>query len=216
MVMLMIKQVYFLDFYNSLIEGDKENCTLIVSQLYKEEVDYKDIYIDLYQRSLYKIGNDWEKGKNSIVDEHISSQIIEFLLHRFAPTVSKIQKNGRKAVLLCIDKEQHSIGALMASHVFEFNGWDTLFLGKSTPNKESLKLIEQRRPEILGVSFNFYLNIKRLTDLIELIRTHYPNQKIVIGGQGLKENNIDALSVFSDIQYFTSIIDLDRFLKEFE
>jgi methanogenic corrinoid protein MtbC1 len=210
----MIKQVFFVDFYNSLIDGNKENCISIVSQLFNDGVEHADIYIELYQNALYKIGKDWDKGFCTIVDEHISSRIIEFLLYRFAPNLSENNTNGKKAVILCIDKEQHSIGALMASHIFELNGWATLYLGSSTPNKESLKLIELKKPDILGISFNFYLNIKRLTDLIELIRTHYPKQKIIIGGQGLKENNINLLSVFPDIQYFKSIIELDKFLKE--
>jgi methanogenic corrinoid protein MtbC1 len=210
----MIKQVHFLDFYNSLKEGEKENCTTIVSQLLSEGVNRTEIYIELYQKALFKIGNDWEKGKNSIVDEHICSQIIEFLLHRFAPNRNETNKLNKKAVVLCIDKEFHSIGALMASHVFELNGWDTLFLGASTPNKESLKIIEIRKPEILGISFNFYLNIKRLTDLIELVRTHYPEQKIVIGGQGLKMNKIDVLTNYPDINYFNTVLELDKFLKE--
>lgn len=210
----MINQIYFLDFYNSLVDGDKEQCASIVNDLIIKGTDYKSIYIDLYQKALYKIGRDWEKGKSSITDEHISSQIIEFLLHRFAPILNG-NKLGKKAVVLCVDKEQHSIGALMAAHVFEHNGWETLFLGASTPNKESLNLILNKKPHVLGISFNFYLNIKRLTDLLDLIRAELPEQKIVIGGQGLKENKIDLSEKYPDINYFTSILELDEYLKNY-
>ena len=52
----MISEANFLDYTNSLLLGDKEKCVSIVEKLIFEKVDIKDIYVDLFQRSLYHIG----------------------------------------------------------------------------------------------------------------------------------------------------------------
>ena len=52
-----IKQSHFLGFYNALIEGDKNQCTHLVQSLIDDGVDVKDIYVHLFQESLYGLEN---------------------------------------------------------------------------------------------------------------------------------------------------------------
>ena len=75
-----IKEVYFLDFFNSLISGEKINCARIVDSLVNENVDIKEIYTELFQRSLYRIGKMREQNQLSIAEEHAATQIVESLI----------------------------------------------------------------------------------------------------------------------------------------
>jgi MerR family transcriptional regulator, light-induced transcriptional regulator len=210
----MIKEVYFLDFYNSLIEGNKYQCEKIVEELLNQKTDIKDIYVEIYQKSLYRIGSHWEESRVSIGEEHLATQIIEGLINKYSPRLNGNKTSGKKVLIACIDKEFHKLGAKMAADIFEINGWEAVFLGASTPTKEIVKFIGKIQPEIVGLSFNFYINTLRFLEVIDHIKRSYPDQKIIVGGQGVKDEKEKLLKKYPDIFYFESVYELDEFLKK--
>ena len=94
------------------------------------------------------------------------------------------------------------------------NGWETYFLGASTPTKEILKYVEAKKPDIVGLSFSFYINIMKVVDVVREIKNNFPSQKIMLGGRAELNGQGDILSKFDDVHYFTSIVSLDGFLKK--
>ena len=77
-----------------------------------------------------------------------------------------------------------------------------------------IKLIEQKKPEIVGLSFNFYLNYLRLLEEIDMIRKNFPEQKILVGGQGIKNTDENMLKKYNNLFYFDSVNELDNYLKQ--
>ncbi|MBZ0200907.1 MAG: cobalamin-dependent protein [Ignavibacteriaceae bacterium] len=210
----MIREVYFFDFFNSLIVGDKTNCSVIIETLHRENVDVKKIYTNLFQRSLFRIGKMWDENQISIAEEHAATQVIESLMGLLQLKYRCGEKTDKKAIISCVDKEFHLIGARMAAHIFELNGWNVSFLGASTPTREIIKLIEKIKPDIVGLSFNFYLNFFRLTKEIDTIRKHFPDLKILIGGQGVKQTDEKVINKYENLFYFNSLFELDTFIKK--
>jgi methanogenic corrinoid protein MtbC1 len=209
----MINEVYFLDYTNGLLQGDKEKCTQIVESLLAQKVALKDIYVDLFQRSMYHVGKMWEQGQLSIADEHIGTEITKRLMNKYASKFEPDRKINKTALISCIDKEFHEIGARMATDVFEMNGWNTYFLGSNTPTREIIKFIEVKKPDVVGLSFNFYMNIMRLLEVIDNIKQKFPKQQIVVGGQGLSREQENLLKKYPDIQQFSTVKELDEYLK---
>lgn len=211
----MVSEVYFLDYTNGLLQGDKEKCSGIVEKLLSEKVNIKDIYVDLFQRSLYHIGKMWEQGQLSIADEHMGTEITKCLINKYAYKITSKMKVGKSALITCVDKEFHEIGARMAADVFELNGWNTYFLGACTPSREIVKFIEIKKPDIVGLSFNFYMNVMRLLEVIDHIRKNFPQQEIIVGGQGLSREKENPLGNYQNIKQISSVKELDNYLKEF-
>lgn len=210
----MIKEVQFLDYTNSLLRGDKTKCMQLVEDLLSQKIDIKDIYVDLFQRSMYQIGKMWEQGRISIADEHLGTEITKCLISKYAPKASAKNEFNKTALIACIDKEFHELGAQMAADVFELNGWHTYFLGACTPTREIVKFIEVKKPEIVGLSFNFYLNVHRLIEVIDHILNVFPNQQIIIGGQGILSERQKLIDKYPKIKLFSTIKELDCFIKE--
>ncbi|NWF89775.1 MAG: cobalamin B12-binding domain-containing protein [Ignavibacteriaceae bacterium] len=210
----MIKEVQFLEYTNGLLDGDKDKCIEVVEYLLSQNVDIKDIYVDLFQRSMYHVGKMWEQGRLSIADEHLGTEITKSLMNRYAPKIASTKKINKTALVSCVDKEFHEIGARMAADVFELNGWHTYFLGACTPTREILKFIDIKRPDVVGLSFNFYLNIHRLYEVIDHIRKDYPNQQIIVGGQALVREKEKLLDEYKYLKLFSTVKELDSYLKE--
>jgi MerR family transcriptional regulator, light-induced transcriptional regulator len=211
----MINEVCFLDYTNGLLQGDKDKCAQIVEDLIAQKVEIKDIYVDLFQRSMYHVGKMWEQGQLSIADEHIGTEITKSLMNKYTSKFMADKKVNKTALISCIDKEFHEIGARMAADVFELNGWSTYFLGACTPTREILKFIEIKKPDVVGLSFNFYMNVLRLFEVIDHIKKSYPAQQIIVGGQGVSREKENPLSKYPEIKHFSTVKELDDYLKSF-
>jgi methanogenic corrinoid protein MtbC1 len=212
LLMNSIKESHFLDFYNNLVDGNKDKCSDIVQLLINEGADLKNIYVDLFQKALYRIGKLWDHNELTIPEEHMATQITESLIAKFAPP-SPVNYD-RKAVVTCIDKEFHEIGPRMVSYVFEMNNWRTYFLGASVPTKEIVKYVKQVDPDVVALSFGLYLNLGRFLELIDHLTKFFPNKKIIVGGQALKENSDNVLKKYPNALYVPSIHELDEYLKK--
>lgn len=207
-----IKQSCFLDFYNNLTEGNKDKCAEIVKNLLDEGIDLKEIYVELFQKALYRIGKLWDHNEITIPEEHMATQIIETLISKFIPEIRTV--NNKKVVVTCIDKEFHEIGAKMVSHIFELNGWKTYYLGASVPLRELTKFINSADPEVIALSWSLYLNLGRFLEVVDTLTKLYPTKKILVGGQALEENSDQLLKKYSNVIHIKSIYKLDDYLKK--
>ncbi len=211
----MIKEVYYWDYFNSLLKGDKHHCKEIVVSLLEDGTDIKEIYIELLQKSLYRIGKMWEDGNISIAEEHIASKITEYLIDISIQYAKQSEPSGKSLLLTCIDKEFHDLGARMVVNLFEIHGWKTIFPGANTPKKEVLNMIEVHKPDVVGISFSLYINYVRFFELVDCIKSNFPNQPVLIGGQGLANDYSNKLSNFSNTTYVRSIDELEEYIKSF-
>lgn len=207
-----IKQSHFLAFFNALVEGDKEKCTMIVQSLIDDRIDLKDIYIELFQTSLYRIGKLWDNNKMSIPEEHMATQIIESLINKFSPTQNS--SADKKVIVTCIDKEFHEIGAKMVSNIFELEGWKTFYLGASVPTKEIVKFVKQTDPEIIALSWSLYLNLGRFLEVVDHLTRFFPTKTIIVGGQALAENPDKVLRKYKNVEYIDSLYSLEKYLNK--
>lgn len=206
----MIKDVHYWDYFNSLTQGNKHRCREIVVSLAEEKTDIKYIYINLLQKSLYKIGKMWEEGKISIAEEHIATKITEYLVDISCELYPKSPSNGRTILLTGVDKDFHDIGARMVANIFELQGWTAVFLGGNTPKREVLNMIETTKPEIVGITYSLYINFLRFVELLDAISTQFPNQKILIGGQGLSSDTNNTLAKYPNAEYICSLTELEE------
>ena len=208
-----INETIYLQYFDFLLKGDRDKCTEIVFNLLEQNVQPVDIYENVFQRSMYRVGKLWEQDKITVAHEHIASNITEALIDVVSTKLKKGKKNSKKIIITCVEKEFHCLGAKIIADYFDFLGWEVIMLGANTPVNEMLKLIEEKKPDLIGVSNSFYLNILRLINFIEKIREKFPDQKIVVGGQALSEGKDDLLDRFSGVNYVSTIRGLDKLLK---
>lgn len=211
----MISEILYLEYLSNLLEGDKNKCAAIVNHLHEDKIDLKDLYTNLFQRSLTRVGKLWESGRICIATEHMASTITECMLGFSSSRLISIPKNGKKAVITCVPKEFHQIGARMVSDIFEVNGWCSYYLGANVPCGEIYELLDEKKPDVLGLSISIYLNLVRLIDMIDKVRDRYPDLTIIIGGQALDKTKSDILHRYKDVHFINDLDSLERFIKAF-
>jgi len=210
----MIREVYYLDYFNGLLEGDKNRCRKVVDKLLEERTGVIEIYTELFQKTLYQVGKMWDQNKLSVGDEHMGTEITEELLYYCSSRITPVRQLNKKALVSCVNKEFHKLGARMAADVFVLNGWETYFLGASTPTKEILKYIDLKKPEIVGLSFSFYINIMKLIDVVREIKNTHPGQRIILGGRADLNGQAEILTKYDNVYYFNTIEALNSYLQK--
>lgn len=211
----MIPESVYLHYLNSLLDGDKRECTQIVINLIDSGIQIKEIYTQLFQRSMYRVGQLWENEKCSISNEHVATRITESLIEYVGTHYSNCSCCGKKAIITCVDKEFHELGARMVAGYLGAHGWNVLFVGSNIPQKEIICLIKEKKPDVIGISNNFYVNVVRLLKLIEQINAEYSEAEIIIGGQALANGKADELIHQKNVKYICSLDSLEEYLTAY-
>ncbi|MCE1188506.1 MAG: cobalamin-dependent protein [Ignavibacteria bacterium] len=211
----MIKESVYFSFLNALLISDKHRCAAIIHEQLENGINIREIYINIFQRAMHRIGKMWEQGKISIIEEHVATEIVSWLIDSISPG-EPITAAGQSAVITCVDKEFHSLGARIVSHIFEINGWRTEYLGANTPSRKLNNFLKRKNPDVLAISFTFYMNYIRLLQLLQVISEQFPQLPVIYGGQACTAELVTRIAAdYPMAIYINSIEDLELFLRSF-
>lgn len=108
-------------------------------------------YDTVVSPALVAVGERWECGEVSVAAEHFGSQIIRHSLATVLRMVTPPSPAPR-ALLACIDEEQHDLGLLGLALHFASWGYRPVFLGARVPPKALGDAIAVDRPAIVALS----------------------------------------------------------------
>ena len=199
----------------ALLAGDRAGCTNIVQELNTADITLKDLYLNLFQRSLYRTGELWEQHKVSVSVEHLATAITERLLTLVEPKIFSGQYRDHSVIVACVADEYHQLGARMVADLFELHGWRGYFLGANTPVQDLLTMIEQKNPALIALSLSIYSNLPALIKALDAIRAKYPDLPILVGGQAFRWGGTDLLKQYRNVTYIASIDQLEQVMEKY-
>jgi methanogenic corrinoid protein MtbC1 len=209
----MIENETYSNYFNNLIKGDKNACVAVFNEVMHKNVPVEKIYTQLFQRSLYQVGEYWEMNKISVATEHMATAITENLMIRLQPQLFSTERTGKKAVIACVANEYHQVGAKMVADIFEMNGWDGYFIGANTPLAELIRFLESKNPDLIGLSLSIYSNQPELKNAVAKIRQRFPDMPVMVGGQAFRWGGTEIIREFSNVDYLSGIEDLRKFIN---
>lgn len=209
-----VDQIY--DTYLELLLcGKRKQCLDIVNDLVQRNAPLKSIYLGLFERSMYQVGELWETNQVSVAVEHIATAITENALNLIYPIIFSAEHCGRKAIISCIANEYHQIGGKMVADIFELHGWDGYFLGANSPVKDMLRLIEEKQPDLVCLSLTLFANFPELIRHITTLRGIYPYLPILVGGQAFRWGGGRRLEALQQVHLVNSLDELEAIINGF-
>ncbi|MCX7019989.1 MAG: cobalamin-dependent protein [bacterium] len=194
----------------SLLAGERARCIEIVERLCGDGMGLRDLYVDIFQRSLYRIGELWEHRRVSVAVEHLATAITERLMSLVQARVFAGPLRERSVVIACVADEFHQIGGRMVADLFELNGWRGYFLGANTPVDDLLRLIDDRRPDMVGMSLSIYFNLPSLRRALDAVCGAHPGLQVIVGGQAFRWGGADVLRRYGNVTYVATIDELEK------
>jgi DNA-binding transcriptional MerR regulator len=99
---------------------------------------------------LRDLGDRWERGEASVVQEHFASNLLRGRLLALARGWER--GAGPAALLACAPAEQHDLPLIMFGLALRAQGWRVVFLGADTPLASIAEAAADLRPALVAVS----------------------------------------------------------------
>lgn len=163
---------------------------------------------DILKEVMYKIGDMWEQGLITEVDEHFAHNLVRKAVHSITPNYTSKIKN-KTAISFTIGSEKHSLGMEMINLLLESKGINTLYIGSIVTISSVEQLIRDIKPDYICISVTMDENINTL--LYFLDKTSLDNTKILIGGQGVK--NLELQGKHNNVVIIKDVKDINSHLS---
>ncbi len=169
----------YLDF---LLSGQRRMASQVILGAVSEGVPVIDIYMLVLQPVLYEVGQLWQTDKIGVAQEHFCTAVTQSVMSQLYPHILSSNKGPGRMVATCVEGELHEIGLRMVADIFELNGWQTYYLGASTPAESIVKTIIDRKPQVLAISATLTQHVPLVESQIRLIRKECSSIYVMVGG----------------------------------
>jgi len=173
------------DFLEGMLTSNNKLCMELAIVYIHSAESLSDFYVNVIAPCLYEVGRLWEEGEISAAQEHLATAIVSRVMSvMYGPFVLGNRTKG-KAVMITAPGEEHDLGARMTADLLEMDGWQVDYLDAQSPIIDSLKLLRENQPYLLGIAITMPFNIEPVRRLIEKIKKDYRLQsiKVMVGGQ---------------------------------
>jgi methanogenic corrinoid protein MtbC1 len=167
-----------------LLGGDRKQASTLILDSAASGVPVRDIYLHVFQNSLYEIGRLWQTNQITIAQEHFFTAATQMIMSQLYPYIFANQKNGLRMIAASVDSNMHDIGIRMVADFFEMDGWDTYYLGGNAPSQAILQALDETSPHLLALSATISKQIPIIEQVIQGVRERdQANRvKVIVGG----------------------------------
>jgi len=167
-----------------IMVGEKNNARELLVDAIKKGENLRNIYLDVFDRTLREIGILWETNKIDVSIEHYFSEATQEIMSQINMIKPRGGNNGHTFLSFSIGGELHNIGIKMVSNLLEMDGWNTYFFGTNVPSQSLIKAIDYYNADIIAISSTMSYTVNSVSDLINTIHSAHliKMPKIIVGG----------------------------------
>ena len=179
------------EYQDALLNRRRDKAIQMVLDAVEAGTDIRDIYEYVFQVSQWEIGRLWQQNRVSVAQEHYCTAVTQLVMSRLYPYIFNREKNGLVFVGTSVGDELHELGIRMIADFFELAGWDTVFLGASTPVDSLVDTAAAEGSHVVGISVTITYHIGKAQEIIKALRARLELKgvKILVGGYPF---NLDA------------------------
>ncbi len=195
---------YYQEYKEALLNTNKSKAWEVVNELIENEVKVEDIYIHIFARSQYEIGQLWQKNVISVAQEHFATAVTQSIMSNIYSKVVSYKPGANTLVAVGTSGELHEIGIRMVADFFEMKGWNSVFFGSNTPSESVIHFIERNGVDLLAIGATLAPHLVEMQRLIELTRQTRPDLPIMVGGKAISGNIDLAKKLGADATAFSA------------
>lgn len=171
-------------YLNYLLAGDRKSAGHLITTAIDSGVKLEDIYIEVFQRSMWQVGALWHDNKITVDKEHYCTAVTQGIMAQLYSYIFSTPRKDRSILACCVGKELHEMGIRMLCDLFELNGWDSIYLGAAVPIEGILNSVQERRPNLLALSVTMPHNLTACEKIVKSVRQKVDfDLKIAVGGR---------------------------------
>lgn len=169
-------------YLESLLRKNTKKTLYLIQKFIESGIPTVDIYTEILAESMHRIGEMWHTAKITVDTEHYCTSVTQVAMAQMYPTLFSTKRKNKKLLCACPGTELHEMGARMVADLFEYDGWDTVYLGAAVPQDAMMESIRSEQPDLIALSVTMPQHLMACQELIEVIRREFPDAKIAVGG----------------------------------
>ncbi|NLE15571.1 MAG: cobalamin-binding protein [Spirochaetales bacterium] len=176
-------------YLNALLRSDTAKATQIIRDAESSGIPLEEIYEDIIRLTMLEVGELWHQNKITVDKEHYCTSTTQMILSLFYPTIFSQPSKPKKIVTCCIGSELHEMGGRMVSDLFEYHGWESIFLGSAVPTNALVHAIGEHKPNLVALSVTMPQYLGLCHEAVLAIRKAHPATLIAVGGRAFSTSN---------------------------
>lgn len=167
-------------FASRLLEGDQGGAAAIVKEM-NGTPSWK-VFQGLITPALQRIGQLWEDNDITVADEHLATAVCDYVISSLFPWQGG-NPDGKRAMLFCLEGEQHYLGLKMVSSLLVEKGWNVKFYGPDLPLEYAIDTAREWEPDLVGLSVTISYHLPQLQKYTESFSALLKKPDMLIGGR---------------------------------
>lgn len=182
------------DFEDAVLKGDRRQAQAVIARNLAPGRSFIDAELHIIQPALYRVGLAWQANKISVSQEHLATAIAQSVMVQGLLSSEPSPSNGKKAVLACVEGNQHALGLQMVADAFQLAGWDVSYLGANVPTADLIEYVGSSKPALLCLSVSFPAQFRVIRDIMARLRETLGAERppVIIGGLAI--NNFEGMA----------------------
>jgi len=197
----------------AVIEGDYQRTLRLVEEALKDKANPEDIVNSGLQAGLIVVGEKFSSGEFFIPEMLLAARAVSRSLDVLRPLLvdAKAVTIGRM-VIGTVAGDIHDIGKNLVSMLLQGAGFEVTDLGTNVPVERFVAVVEESRPDILGLSALLTTTMPAMEATIEALKSaDIRNQvKVIVGGAPVTQHFADRIGADSYAADGGSAIELCR------
>lgn len=188
-------------YLDSLLRSRTKTAHEIIRDTRKQGVPLEHIYEKILKSVMHEIGDLWHRNVITVDKEHYATSVTQTVMSGFFDEIFERPRKNRTLVACAVGSELHEMGIRMLSDIFEYQGWDTFYLGAALPEQAVLEAIGEHKPDLVALSVTMPPYLAACEGVVKAIRAAHPGVKIAVGGQAF--DTTDELWKKWDIDFYS-------------
>lgn len=169
-------------YLNTMLRADNAGCMNLIAKFIKDEIPISDICVDIVTEAMRRVGDLWQKNEISVDVEHYCTSITQMALSQLYPLIFGSERKDKSILVACVGSELHELGARMIADLFEYNGWDSIYLGAAVPVASMASAAVRHKPDLVALSVTMPHHLLLCRDAVVALRQVAPDIRIAVGG----------------------------------
>lgn len=177
-------------YLSKMLQSDTKGAMSLIMAYIKDGIPLSNVCVEIVAESMRRVGDLWHQSQISVDTGHCCTSITQIALSQLYPLIFGQEQKGKSVLVACVESELHEMGARMVADLFEYNGWDSIYLGAAVPVESLSSAVMQHQPDLVTLSVTMPQHLLICMDAVERLRNVAPEIKIAVGGNAFSDTDI--------------------------
>lgn len=166
----------------ALLRADRRTASALVHEALSAGVPLRELYTEVFAPVQREVGRLWQRGEITIADEHFCTAATQLVMSQLYDRLFAGSRRGATLVATSAPGDLHEVGIRIVADFFEMRGWDTVYLGASTPPAAVADAVSRHGASLLAISATLTSHVEGVRGVVGIVRAHVGAVPVLVGG----------------------------------